>query len=90
MGRNNYWWKYFVLAIILIPTCGFKLIGIDTVVLHEKQEIIDMLDSLEKRKDIGIIVVTNIIYNIAIEKIKEIENKSLPLIVKIPDRHGGW
>lgn len=65
------------------------MIGVDTVVLHEKQEIIDMIDQIEKRKDIGIIIVTNIIYNIAIEKIKEVENKALPLIVKIPDRHGG-
>ncbi len=68
---------------------GMRLAGVDGVVVHEKQELIDELDKVFKDKDIGIVLITellvkkfpDIIYNIKL-------NQRQPLIVEIPDRHG--
>lgn len=66
---------------------GLRLSGIDGTTLNDKNEIENKIEEICNRKDIGILVVTQNIYQMAKEKIEGIqENKSLPLIVKIPNK----
>ena len=63
---------------------GLKLTGIKSVILKNKEEIELEIEKVVKDKEIGILIVTEKIYNLAIEKLDYIKNnKNLPLIVKI-------
>ena len=68
---------------------GLRLAGIEGVVVHTKEEVITTLDELIKDPDIGIILMTTIIVDLAPEIISEYKlNLRSPLLVEIPDRHG--
>ncbi len=68
---------------------GLRLAGIEGVVVHKKEEVITTLDKLIKDPDIGIILMTTIIVDLAPEIISEYKlNLRSPLLVEIPDRHG--
>lgn len=68
---------------------GFRLAGVNGVVVHERDEFIKALDYALNMKDIGIILITVKLSALATDYINEIKlNRSLPLIVEIPDRHG--
>lgn len=66
---------------------GLRLSGVDGTTLNDKNEIENKIEEICNRRDIGILIITQNIYQIAKEKIEDIqENKSLPLIVKIPNK----
>ncbi|MEK6263582.1 MAG: V-type ATP synthase subunit F [Clostridium sp.] len=68
---------------------GMKMVGMEGVVLHEKQEIADKIKQLEKDKEIGIIIITEKIALLIPDEVNRIKlSKERPLIVEIPDRHG--
>jgi V/A-type H+-transporting ATPase subunit F len=66
-----------------------RLSGVEGVVVHKKEEILEELVKVKKRRDIGILLITELL----VEKVQLELNKmklstSLPIIVEIPDRHG--
>jgi V/A-type H+-transporting ATPase subunit F len=66
-----------------------RLAGIEGVVVHERDEVIEAVDSASKMDDIAILAITEK----AAETIPDImqrlrEHGDLPLVVEIPDRHG--
>lgn len=64
---------------------GFRLSGINTFVAKNKEEANTYLENTLKNKNIGIIVVTEKIFEICREEINKIRNKyNLPLIVNVP------
>lgn len=66
---------------------GLRLSGIDGITLNNKKEIEEKIEETCNKKDIGILVVTQNIYQMAKDKIEDIQlNRSLPLIVKIPNK----
>lgn len=68
---------------------GMKMVGMEGVVLHEKEEIADKIKQLEKDKEIGIIIITEKIALLIPDEVNRIKlSKERPLIVEIPDRHG--
>lgn len=68
---------------------GLKLAGIRGVIVHDKDEILQELEKTLKDKDIGIIIITELILEKIKDKIMELKSKlEYPLIVVIPDRHG--
>jgi V/A-type H+-transporting ATPase subunit F len=68
---------------------GMKMVGMEGVLLHEKQEIADKIKQLEKDKEIGIIIITEKIALLIPDEVNRIKlSKERPLIVEIPDRHG--
>jgi V/A-type H+-transporting ATPase subunit F len=63
---------------------GLKLTGVKSVILEDKNDIELEIEKVVKNKEIGILIVTENVYNIAQEKLEYIKNnKNLPLIVKI-------
>ena len=55
---------------------GMRLAGVDGVVVHEKQELRDALETAMNDKSIGIILLT------------ERFGREFPDLIEIPDRHG--
>ena len=68
---------------------GMRLAGIDGVVLHEREEVLEVLKAAMLDYDIGILILTEKIVDLAHDEIMayKIKNKK-PLIIEIPDRHG--
>ena len=68
---------------------GMRLAGIEGVLLHDKEEVLKALKTATTNPEIGIIILTEKIVDLAPNEIMEykIKNKK-PLIIEIPDRHG--
>lgn len=68
---------------------GMRLAGIEGVVLHEKDKVLEVLKEAVANPEIGILILTEKIVDLAHDEIMQykIKNKK-PLIVEIPDRHG--
>lgn len=65
---------------------GLRLAGIDCQVL-ENNDVMKKIEEISKNKEIGIVVLTENIYNLAEEDITKFKkNNNLPLIVKIPSK----
>lgn len=64
---------------------GFRLCGIEVIHLEQKEDIMKNIEEITNRKDVGILVITDTIYNMLKQEIDNIrENVKLPLIVQIP------
>ncbi|MCI8280573.1 MAG: ATP synthase subunit F [Lachnospiraceae bacterium] len=68
---------------------GMRLAGVEGVVAHERQEVEEAVRRALSDGEIGIILVTEILG----KKFSDIwddmkQNRRLPLLVEIPDRHG--
>lgn len=65
---------------------GLRLAGIESFFIRDEKQIKEKIKQLSNDENVGIINVTEEVYNIAEEEIKYIsENKELPLVVKIPN-----
>ncbi len=81
--------KVFCISDNIDTQMGLRLAGIEGVVVHEREEFIKTLEDLIKDPEIGIILMTTIIVDLAPEIISEYKlNLKSPLLVEIPDRHG--
>ncbi|MBP3503356.1 MAG: V-type ATP synthase subunit F [Clostridia bacterium] len=64
--------------------CGLKLAGIKSVIIKNENDVDLEIEKVVKNKEIGILIVTEKIYEMGKEKLNYIKNnKNLPLIVKI-------
>lgn len=63
---------------------GLKLGGVDTIIIKQSQEVKEKIEQITANENIGILVITNEIYEMASKEIDNIiYNRKLPLIVKI-------
>lgn len=68
---------------------GMKMAGIESILLHEREEIIEKIEELKKDQEIGIIIITETIAILIPDEVSIIKlSKERPLLVEIPDRHG--
>ena len=76
--------KIYCISDSIETALGLKLSGAESSVLSEKSEIDKTIDRILENPEIGILVVTNGVYNLSKEKLDYIrENKRIPLIVRI-------
>lgn len=76
--------KMFCISDDIDIATGLKLSGIKSVILESQEDINNEIDKILKDSTIGVLIVTEKIYNIAKQEIDYIKNnKKLPLIVKI-------
>ena len=66
-----------------------RLAGIEGVVVHEADEVNRALSDAMEKEDIAVILMTERLVKLCISLVDELKlNRSRPLIVEIPDRHG--
>lgn len=68
---------------------GLRLSGISGVLAETKEEIMTSFDKAVKDKSIGIVIITENIFEMMKDKVVEVKrNGDIPLIVTIPNREG--
>jgi V/A-type H+-transporting ATPase subunit F len=81
--------KVFMISDNTHTLTGMRLSGVEGVVVHEREEILKELAKVKKNRDIGIILITELLAERVKLELDEIKlSSSLPIIVEIPDRHG--
>lgn len=81
--------KLFLISDNIDTYTGMRLAGVEGVVVHERQELLDALDAVFADKEIGILPLTEKFSRDFPEDINQLKlDRRLPLIVEIPDRHG--
>ncbi|MDE6697963.1 MAG: V-type ATP synthase subunit F [Lachnospiraceae bacterium] len=81
--------KAYLISDNIDTATGMRLSGVESIVVHEKNELEEALDNLLKDKSIGILFITELLSNKYPEVIAGVKlvHKE-PLILEIPDRHG--
>ncbi len=81
--------RMFLISENVDTQTGMRLAGVEGVVVHEKEEVQQVLSEVVNTPDIGIILITEKLGRLIPEYIKQIKlTHDIPLIVEIPDRHG--
>lgn len=81
--------KAFLISDNIDTATGMRLAGIESVVVHEKNELIQAFEEALADKTISIIFVTELLSTKFPTVIADIKlNYRQPLILEIPDRHG--
>jgi V/A-type H+-transporting ATPase subunit F len=81
--------KVFIISDNTHTLTGMRLSGVEGVVVHEREEILKELAKVKKNRDIGIILITELLAERVQLELNEMKlSVSLPIIVEIPDRHG--
>jgi V/A-type H+-transporting ATPase subunit F len=81
--------KVFIISDNTHTLTGMRLSGIEGVVVHEREEILKELAKVKEKRDIGILLITELLAERVKLELDEIKlSSSLPIIVEIPDRHG--
>lgn len=81
--------KFFLLSDNVDTQVGMRLVGIDSEVVHEKEEFLNALEKALNDETIAVILVTTKLVELAPDVISELKlTQRKKLIVEIPDRHG--
>ena len=68
---------------------GLRLAGIEGVVVHTKEEVLEALQQAIQDAEIGIVLMTTIVVDLCPDVISRYKLElNSPLLVEIPDRHG--
>ncbi|HOP57271.1 MAG TPA: V-type ATP synthase subunit F [Bacillota bacterium] len=82
--------KFFVISDNVDTLVGMRLVGIEGVVVHLRQEVLVELEKAMQDKENCIVLITTKLVELCPEVISELKlTRDIPLIVEIPDRHGG-
>lgn len=81
--------KMYLISDNVDTLTGMRLAGVDGVVVHEKAELKEALETVMNDTSIGIVLLTEKFGREFPEMIDEIKLKRKnPLLIEIPDRHG--
>ena len=81
--------KMYLISDNIDTFTGMRLAGIEGSVVHNRNELKHELDRVLSNKEIGILLLTEKFSKEFPDIINDVKlNRSLPLIVEIPDRHG--
>ncbi|HHW22315.1 MAG TPA: ATP synthase subunit F [Clostridiaceae bacterium] len=81
--------KMFLISDNIDTTTGLRLAGVEGVVVKGREETLGALEKAMADNDIGIVLITELLADLIPDVISDIKlNRSRPLIVEIPDRHG--
>ena len=81
--------KMFLLSDNIDTATGLRLAGIESKVIHTKEEVDQALDELLKDGEVAIVLITALLADLVKKRISELLVKvSKPIILIIPDRHG--
>lgn len=81
--------KAFLISDNIDTATGMRLAGIESVVVHEKNELTEAFEKVLKDKTVSIIFVTELLSSKFPTVIANVKlNYKQPLVLEIPDRHG--
>ena len=81
--------KMYLISDNVDTLTGMRLAGVDGVVVHEKEELHQALETAMNDTSIGIVLLTEKFGREFPELIDEIKlERQMPLLIEIPDRHG--
>lgn len=81
--------KFFLLSDNIDTQMGMRLAGIEGIVIHEREEVLEELEKVMHDEDIAVVLMTTKLIQTCPEIISELKlRQRRPLIVEIPDRHG--
>jgi len=81
--------RMFLLSDNVDTKTGMRLAGVDGVVVHGREETLAALNQALKDSSIGIIFITELLVEQIPDVIADLKlNRTRPLVVEIPDRHG--
>lgn len=81
--------RLFLISDNIDTKTGMRLAGIEGIVVHQKDEVINMLEKVIKDQTIGIVLITEKLVDLIPDRIAQLKiSISRPLLVEIPDRHG--
>ncbi len=79
--------RFFLLSDNVDTQIGMRLVGIEGIVIHERDILIENLEKLMQDSEICIVLITTKLVELCPEIISELKLKqSSKLIVEIPDR----
>lgn len=80
--------KIFAISDNIDTNIGLRLAGVEGVVVHEKEEVLDAISTAKKDEELGVLVITRELAEKVPNIIDELKlSEGLPLVVEIPDRH---
>ncbi|MBQ9208744.1 MAG: V-type ATP synthase subunit F [Oscillospiraceae bacterium] len=81
--------RFFLISDNVDTAMGMRLAGIEGVVVHEREEILDALHAAMEDKTVGIILMTEKTMDLVEDEVNELRlTHPEPIISEIPDRHG--
>ncbi len=81
--------KMFLICDNMDTKTGMRLAGIEGVIAHTREEVLEAMKNALKDKDIGIMLITERLVDLVDAEITQIRvNNQTPLIVEIPGRNG--
>lgn len=81
--------KMYVISDNSDTLIGLRMAGADGIVVHTEKEVRSALDRVLERDDIGILLINGALSAMCRDRIDDIKtNRTRPLLVEIPDRHG--
>ena len=80
--------QFYLISDNIDTLMGMRLVGVDGVIAHERDEVEEALHNAIENKDIAIILITDKLVKLCDETIYDLKLKiKKPLIVEVPDRH---
>ncbi|MTI60990.1 MAG: ATP synthase subunit F [Firmicutes bacterium] len=80
--------RIFCISDNIDTNIGLRLVGVDGVVVHVKEEVIEVINTARNNRDIGILLITRKLAKLVPDIIDDLKlSANLPLIIEIPDRH---
>lgn len=81
--------KFFLISDNIDTQMGMRIAGIEGVVAHSREHVLDELEKAAADKEVAVILMTEKLVELCHDKVYDIKlNRRRPLIVEIPDRHG--
>lgn len=81
--------KFYVISDNIDTNMGMRLAGMEGVVLHERDQVLEKLRELMQDPEIGAILITEKLMGQCFDVVQQYKlNYKRPLIAEIPDRHG--
>lgn len=80
--------KFYLISDNVDTQMGMRLAGIEGVVVHEKDEVKNALETAMNNRENAVVLITEKLVKLCSEEVYDMKlNRKQPLIVEIPDRH---
>lgn len=81
--------RFYLISDNIDTQMGMRLAGVEGVVAHTESEVSEALEDAFADETIAVVLMTEKLVKLCGERVYDLKlNRSRPLIVEIPDRHG--